>query len=223
MKYQLSFILFFCSSLAFAQLPHVSSGTIKRIENFQSKFVTARNIDIWLPEGYSTNNKYAVLYMHDGQMLYDSSITWNKTAWDTDDVLAELLSKKKIKDVIVVGIWNGGATRHPDYFPQKPFESLTPVEKDTVTAQLQRARRTKEIFKPQSDNYLKFLVTELKPLIDKTYSTFSNRKNTFVAGSSMGGLISLVCDLRIPRCIWRCRLFKYTLAGGIFNGRESGS
>lgn len=181
-----------------AQLPTVSSGIIKRHENFASKFVTARNIDVWLPESYNPKKKYAVLYMHDGQMLYDSSSTWNRTAWEVDDVVGKLVQEKKIKDVIVVGVWNGGATRHTDYFPQQPYNSLTQTEKDTVTVRLQQAGRTKEIFKPASDNYLKFLVTEVKPFIDTAYSTYKDRKNTFVGGSSMGGLISMYAICEYP-------------------------
>lgn len=186
------------SVLASSQMPQVSSGTIKRIENFKSQFITERNVDVWLPEGYSDKKKYAVLYMHDGQMLYDSTTTWNKQAWEVDDILAKLMKEKKIKDVIVVGVWNGGATRHKDYFPQKPFESLSQTEKDTVNAQLQRAGRTKEVFNPVSDNYLIFLVGELKPFIDRTYSTYSDRENTFIAGSSMGGLISIYAICEYP-------------------------
>ena len=60
--------------------------------------------------------------MHDGQMLFDAATTWNKQAWDVDDVVADLTKNKKINDLIVVGIWNGGESRHADYFPQKPFE-----------------------------------------------------------------------------------------------------
>ncbi len=172
-------------------LPQVVRGKIERIEKFQSKYVTSRNIDIWLPEGYSDSTKYAVLYMHDGQMLYDPTQSWNKQAWDIDDVASELLLKKEVNNFIVVGMWNGGQTRHQDYFPQKPFEQLTPTEKDTVIAQLQRAGRTKEVFQPQSDKYLQFIVKELKPFIDRKYSVYTNRENTFIAGSSMGGLISL--------------------------------
>ena len=70
---------------AVAQLPQTVSGTVYRIDSFPSKFVTARNVDVWLPEGYSAKKSYAVLYMHDGQMLFDSSTTWNKKAWDIDD------------------------------------------------------------------------------------------------------------------------------------------
>ena len=136
--------------------------------------------------------------MQDGQMLYDTATAWNKQAWDTDDVVTLLLNEHTIKEVIVVGIWNGGIIRHKDYFPQKPFESLTQIEKDTITSQPQRAGRSKEIFASNSDNYLKFLVTELKPLIDKTYSTKTDRKNTFIVGNSMGGLISIYAFFEYP-------------------------
>lgn len=190
-------VLFYYNSFS-QNLPKVSSGTIKRIENFQSVFVDARTVDVWLPDGYSSKKKYAVLYMHDGQMLFDSSTTWNHQEWGADEILSKLLQEKKIKNCIVVAVWNNGQKRHVEYFPQKPFENLPQEQKELVTAQLQKAGRTKEEFKPISDNYLKFLVTELKPFIDKTYSTYTNRKNTFVAGSSMGGLISLYAICEYP-------------------------
>lgn len=197
-----TFLFLFCVAavvVASARpVPGVSSGTVKRLENFPSKYMTTRNIDIWLPEGYSAAKKYAVLYMNDGQMLFDSTTTWNKQSWDVDDVLSKLLQEKKIRNVIVVGIWNGGATRHADYFPQKPFESLTPEQKEFVNRQLQASGITKTAFQPRSDNYLKFLVTELKPFIDKTYSVYTDRSNTFIAGSSMGGLISMYAICEYP-------------------------
>lgn len=181
-----------------AQLPKVSSGIVERFENFASIYVNPRNIDVWLPANYDKHKKYAVLYMHDGQGLFDASITWNHQSWDIDDAITSLVAAHKIKDVIVVGIWNGQTTRHAEYFPQKAFEQLSISEMDTVTAQLQRASRTKESFKPISDNYLKFLVTELKPFIDKNYSTQVNKENTFIAGSSMGGLISMYAICEYP-------------------------
>jgi enterochelin esterase-like enzyme len=190
-------ILFSINSFS-QTLPKVSSGSIKRFENFQSAFVDARTVDVWLPEGYSSKKKYAVLYMHDGQMLFDSSTTWNHQEWGTDETLSKLLQEKKIKNCIVVAVWNNGQKRHPEYFPQKPFENLSQEQKILVTTQLQKAGRTTEVFKPVSDNYLKFLVTELKPFIDKTYSTYTSRKNTFIAGSSMGGLISLYAICEYP-------------------------
>lgn len=181
-----------------AQMPTTSNGKIDRLENFSSKFIPARNIDVWLPANYNKKQKYAVLYMQDGQGLYDANITWNKQSWNIDDEITKLINQHKIKDVIVVGISNGQALRHAEYFPQKPFEQLSQANKDTVTAQLQRTSRTKDIFQPVSDNYLKFVVTELKPFIDKKYSTYTNAANTFIAGSSMGGLISLYAICEYP-------------------------
>lgn len=189
-------VIFSC--LAFGQLPKVVSGKIERISNFKSQYVTPRNIDIWLPEGYSKSKKYSVLYMHDGQMLFDPEMTWNKQAWDVDNTVANLLKKNIIKNVIVVGIWNDEKLRHTDYFPQKPFENLTEAQKDTVQSQIKKAGRSDADFYPASDNYLRFIVDELKPYIDKKYSVYKNKEHTFIAGSSMGGLISLYAICEYP-------------------------
>jgi enterochelin esterase-like enzyme len=197
-----SIILLILGTLSFpsnAQEVKVTSGKVQRIANFQSKLIDARNIDIWLPDGYSNQEKYAVLYMNDGQSLYDAESTWNKQAWEVDEIAGKLIAEGKTQKFIVVGIWNNGAKRHPEYFPQKPFESLTQIQKDIVTAQLQNAGRIKEVFSPYSDLYLKFLVTELKPFIDKNFSTKPNQKNTFIAGSSMGGLISMYAICEYPQ------------------------
>lgn len=186
------------TSIAFGQVPKVSTGTIQRIENFKSNYVDSRNIDVWLPDGYSKNQQYAVLYMHDGQMLYDTETTWNKQAWEVDAIAGKVIQEEKTKPFIVVGIWNNGQKRHPEYFPQNPFESLSQIQKDTITAQLQKAGRTKEVFQPISDLYLKFLVSELKPYIDEHFYTLKNRENTVIAGSSMGGLISMYAICEYP-------------------------
>ena len=177
-------------------IQQVCSGKLIHVENFQSKYVDARNVDIWLPDGYDGKKKFDVLYMHDGQMLFDSATTWNKQTWDADDVASVLMKNKQLRDFIIVGVWNAGAKRHSDYFPQRPFEQLTAVEKDTVTKQLQRVGRTNELFQPQSDKYLQFLVTELKPFVDANYRVHKTKEHTFIAGSSMGGLISMyaVCE-----------------------------
>ena len=181
-----------------AQLSAVVSGKIERIENFASKHISARNVDVWLPAGYDGKKKYAVLYMHDGQMLYDSATTWNKQAWDVDDAVTRLLQQKKIRDVIVVGVFNS-PTRYTDYFPQRVFESLTPTERDTINAKLQKSGANLFAGNPvNSDGYLRFLVTELKPYIDSHYRVYTDRSNTFVAGSSMGGLISMYAICEYP-------------------------
>lgn len=193
-------LLLLCTSLALGaqQTQQAVAGKIDRIENFPSKFVEARDIDIWLPETYDGKKKFAVLYMHDGQMLFDPSTTWNQQSWNVDDVASKLMEAHKLQDFIVVGIWNTGAQRHADYFPQKPFESLSQAEKDTLSSQLRKAARTTGNFQPNSDNYLQFLVTELKPMIDRKYAVRKGRKNTFIAGSSMGGLISMYALCEYP-------------------------
>ena len=185
-------------TMGMAQMPVVSSGRLVRHDSFPSRFVTPRHVDVWLPEGYDGKAAFDVLYMHDGQMLYDSNTTWNRMDWQVDETAGRLMREKRISNCMVVGIWNGGPTRHKDYFPQRPYESLSRIEKDTVTAQLQRVGRTNEVFSPQSDNYLKFLIQELKPFIDNTYKTRPEREHTFVAGSSMGGLISMYAICEYP-------------------------
>lgn len=184
--------------ISWGQLPKVSNGKMERITNFTSQYVSSRNVDVWLPDGYSKNKKYSVLYMHDGQMLYDPEMTWNQQAWDIDNTLTKLLKEKAVQNVIVVGIWNDKKLRHSDYFPQKPFKNLTPSQKDTIRSQLRNAGRSEKEFSPNSDNYLKFIVKELKPYIDKKYSVYKDRKHTFIAGSSMGGLISLYAICEYP-------------------------
>ncbi|HBI00522.1 MAG TPA: alpha/beta hydrolase-fold protein [Flavobacterium sp.] len=194
---KLLFILFFCLSfnVITAQKINVKYGVVEIYENFASKNVQPRNVGVWLPQHYSPKKKYAVLYMHDGQMLFDSTITFNQSEWGVDECLTQLIREGKIKNTIVVGIWNTKENRHQEYFPQKPYQSLSKDEKEKVGQSLEKIGMSKE-FKPTSDNYLKFIVEELKPFIDNTYSTFQNKENTFIAGSSMGGLISMyaVCE-----------------------------
>jgi len=174
------------------------SGKIDLFESFQSEYISERNVEVWLPEGYNSHKRYAVLYMHDGQMLFDASTTWNHQSWDVDDVAGKLLKEGKLSDFIVVGISNGGKTRHVDYFPQKPFETLTQTQKDFVSEKLSEPGKTNIPFKPISDNYLKFIVSELKPFINKKYAVYKDKLHTFIAGSSMGGLISIYAICEYP-------------------------
>lgn len=179
-----SFILLAAMTTMAQQLPKVSTGKIERIQNFPTKLIETRNVDIWLPEGYDAGKRYAVVYMHDGQMLFDPSITWNKTAWEADETFGRLLREGKIHDCIIVGIWNIPERRFADYFPQKIIDS---IPEPTRTAILEKQINGN----PSADRYLQFIVTELKPYIDRTYSTLTVAENTFMIGSSMGGLISL--------------------------------
>lgn len=124
-------------------------------------------------------------------MLFDSTRTWNNQEWKVDETIARLIFDGKIRNTIVVGVWNNGAYRHSEYFPQKPINYLDRELKDNLI-------KTDLKGKQQADNYLKFLVEELKPYIDKNYSTHTNMQNTFIAGSSMGGLISMYAISEFP-------------------------
>ena len=194
----ITFLFIFIGLNTNSQEVTASRGSVERFTDFKSEYVASRNIDVWLPDGYLPNGKYAVLYMHDGQMLYDASTTWNKQAWEVDEVANTLIVEEKTQKFIVVGIWNNGEKRHSEYFPQKPYESLTQIQRDTLSTQLQKAGRSKGEFIPFSDLYLKFIVTELKPFIDKEFSTKTDAAHTFIAGSSMGGLISMYAICEYP-------------------------
>lgn len=180
-----------------AQKPIVSSGKIEYIKHFKSQYVAKRAIEIWLPNGYTPNKKYAVLYMHDGQMLFDAATTWNKQAWEVDEIAGKLQAEKKTRDFIVVGI-NNTNKRHPEYFPQRPYESLSVAQREMVTQALKEKGRITDSFTPLADAYLRFIVSELKPYIDSHYAVDPTPAATCIAGSSMGGLISLYAICEYP-------------------------
>lgn len=182
----------------------LASGNIVKVANMQSKFITARDVHVWLPEHYSKSKSegksFAVLYMHDGQMLFDASITWNGQEWGVDEVASRLMQQGKTVDFIVVAIDNGGdKLRHAEYFPQRAFESLPEVTQQHYY-QLKR-NANQYLFggnQVQSDAYLQFLVTELKPFIDSNFAVKTDRQNTLIMGSSMGGLISAYAISEYP-------------------------
>lgn len=173
----------------------LSSGALFRIDSFPSKFIIPRPVDIWLPEGYSKEKKYAVLYMHDGQMLFDSTTTWNKQEWKVDEWASQLMKNGKTRDFIVVGIHNISNLRWQDLFPEKAFNYLSDSKKAAI---FEEAKKSNFNINFNGDNYLRFLVKELKPFIDSNFSVFTDRQNTFVAGSSMGGLMSMYAICEYP-------------------------
>jgi predicted alpha/beta superfamily hydrolase len=173
-------------------LPKVAAGSIERLENFPSRYIPARNIDVWLPAGYGPGKRYNVLYMHDGQMLFDPATTWNKQAWKIDVAVSKLVGEGRIPDTIVVGIWNRGDYRYTEYYPDKYLARADKATRKMYVAQAQHG-------KSLSDAYLRFIVRELKPAIDKRYSTQAGPEGTFIMGSSMGGMISLYALFEYPR------------------------
>jgi enterochelin esterase-like enzyme len=186
-----------CSLIALASVaqppapPATRYGAIQRLADFPSRWVSPRNVDVWLPPGYPDAGRYAVLYMHDGQMLYDRATTWNHQSWAVDSTLAKLMRENKIRNCIVVGIWNDGKNRHAEYFPEKVYSNLPAAARQALAPLLPSG--------PLADNYLRFIVTELKPFIDMHFATLQDQQNTFIAGSSMGGLISMYAICEYPR------------------------
>ena len=170
--------------------PSVSKGKIERISPFKSQEVESRYLDVWLPPGYSDEQKYDVLYMHDGRMLFDAETTWNKQEWMVDEVAGTLIEQNKVRPFIVVAIPNAGAKRHSEFFPQKPFESFTQQIQSSLYQQQRSPGNLLFMSRVYSDNYLKFIVTEVVPYIESNYSVNMGAAHRYLAGSSMGGLIS---------------------------------
>jgi len=174
-------------------------GKIERIDNFPTKYIVPRTVDVWLPANYSKSKKYSVLYMHDGQMLFDGTTSWNKQEWKVDEVVSKLNDEKKIEDIIVVAIYNISKLRHTDLYPKKPFALLTPQQQEKAKTEAEKLKIDLTLKNINSDNYLKFIVKELKPYIDKNYSVLTDVNHTAIMGSSMGGLISMYALCEYPK------------------------
>jgi predicted alpha/beta superfamily hydrolase len=173
------------------------NGTLVHFESFPSDLIQTRPVDVYLPEGYdaTSNDRYPVIYMHDGQFMFDhpnSPYAGTDWLWDVDKAITRLVREEKIRPAIVASVWNlPRQQRRAEYMPQKP-----------ITDDAERLMIARESDLPgeeiRSDNYLKFLVEELKPFIDKTYRTRSDKGNTFIMGSSMGGMISAYAIAEYP-------------------------
>ena len=129
-----------------------------------------RDFFVWLPPGYNLNpsKSYPVLYMHDGQNLIDPKISYAGKDWQVDETVTRLIKEYKIKEVIVVGIYNTGDR----------LEEYSDTEK--------------------GEKYLKFLIEELKAFVDSKYKTLPDPNNTAIMGSSMGGLASFLAAWKHP-------------------------
>lgn len=178
-------------------LPGTETGAgIREHEAFPSRYVAPRNVSVCLPPAYAedANKRYPVLYMHDGQNLFAPGKAFGGAEWQVDETMERLLKAKLIRPAIVVGVWNT-QKRFAEYLPQQPYRSFP----DSLQA-LFRAEYGAE---PLSDAYLKFLTEELKPFIDNNYRTLAGAEDTYIAGSSMGGLISLYAICRYPEVFGR--------------------
>lgn len=176
----------------------LASGDLYRIDDFDSQYVSARNIDVWKPEDFDTKEAYRILWMHDGQMLFDKNKTWNGQEWGIDENLSRLSKKGKIPPTLVVATWSIEENRHANYFPQKPFDRSDSLSKEKLMSYHQENSERLFKQKPNSDDYLKLLVEEVKPLVEKSFDVKIKKSNTTVGGSSMGGLISFYAVTEYP-------------------------
>jgi len=191
MKLRLLLLLLGIQGSVYSQKAKVAAGTLVRIDSFLSNYIGTKKIDIWLPPGYPSAGPYDVLYLQDGQMLFDSTVTWNKQEWQADETAAGLQAKGSVRPFLIVGIWNGGTLRRAEYFPQGAVGSISRPLRDSLLAEMASP--------PLADRYLSFLVHELKPYVDRKLATNPGRTHTFIGGSSMGGLISLYALCRYPQ------------------------
>ncbi|MEZ5173125.1 MAG: alpha/beta hydrolase-fold protein [Bacteroidia bacterium] len=162
------------------------------IESFKSNYVVPRQIDVYLPPGYPGAGNYRVLYMHDGQNLSNPATSTFNTPWRADETLSRLMRDGKIPPTILVGIWST-SERYQEYAPSPAFANLSEKTKFAIR------QNYGEI--PYGEAYLRFLVEELKPFIDKEYKTIQGPSATSIAGSSMGGLSSLYALCSYPEVL----------------------
>lgn len=187
----LLFALLFAATGAVAA-KHMPEGRFVDLPQIASAHIPTQHVTIWLPPGYDRGRtRYGVVYMHDGQNVFLSAKSGFEKAWEADKSLLRLIAAKQVDPVIIVAIWSPGAARARQYYPQA-FYAAGPA---WARAEVDR------LFKGPiySDAYLKFLTSELKPMVDRRYRTLADRDHTSIVGSSMGGLIALYAIAEYPQ------------------------
>lgn len=174
-----------------------AGGRFETMELPPSRHAAPRRVVVWLPPGYDPRGEPApVLYMHDGQNLFDPAQAFGGEPWGVQHALAALIHRRAVPRTLVVAVWNT-PLRWREYVPAEPLATL-PAELLQVIAPA-----GSEVADPRalalSDGYLRFLAEELKPLVDARYRTRPQAAHTAVMGSSMGGLVSLYALIRYPQ------------------------
>lgn len=163
-----------------SQQPHTLTGDLRVHKSFHSKILNNdREVIVYLPPGYdsSRTKRYAVLYLHDGQNLFDGATSFIPgQEWRVDETAEKLIAAGKIEPLIIVGINNAGKDRIDEY---------TPVADSKYKG-------------GKADLYGRMLVEELKPFIDSQYRTTREARHTGLGGSSLGGLVSIYLALKYP-------------------------
>jgi len=159
------------------------TGTVKIIEDFESKVLAnKRTIRIYLPPNYGKSNaKYPVLYMHDGQNIFDGKTSFiPNQEWRADETAEGLIRAGLIQPLIIVGIDNAGMERANEYLPTK-----SKLGEGSLVG-------------GKASLYCKFVTDELMPYVQKNFRVLTGPKNTAVCGSSFGGIVSLAMGLERP-------------------------
>jgi len=170
----------------------MSAGRLEHYKPFYFKLIAPRPVDVWLPDAVklNTQERYPVIYMHDGQNLFDPETSFLGVDWGMADAVDRLIREGLIPPAIVVGIWSATA-RGREYGPAKAVNDYaSPAE---------RKKYLRDFGKPVSDDYLRAIVNELKPFIDGTFPTRPDPAGTVIMGSSFGGLISLYAVCEYPQ------------------------
>jgi len=157
---------------------------------FKPDSLTDRFVDVWIPESYQAETEYSVIYMHDGQMLFDKNSTWNSQEWRVDETLTRLMEGGEIPPTIVVGIWNAGDQRTAEYFPQ---DALSYIEEEIIG---DIRSNVPDDF--HANRYVDFIAKTVIPFVEKSYPVTRDRAGRFIAGSSYGGLISIYSLTKYP-------------------------
>lgn len=168
------------------------TGNIHRHSHFESKILrNRREILVYLPRGYRRRmrDRYPVLYLHDGQNVFDAATSFGGVEWSADETAQRLVRQKLIEPVIIVAVANTGEDRIHEYAPTR----------GVIDDSAKRKKRSKGLAK----KYGCFLVEELKPFIDKLYRTRPEAEFTALGGSSLGGLATLVIGLWFPHVFTR--------------------
>ncbi len=171
---------------------HTFTGNIQHHAEFSSHILNnQRDIWVYLPPGYrrATRQRYPVLYLHDGQNLFDAATAFGGTEWNVDETAQGLIKKKLIEPLIIIAVAGMGEDRIHEYTP-----TVARIEPDGESDAQSRGLLR---------DYGRFLVEELKPFVDQTYRTRPDRDSTGLGGSSLGGLASLILSFWFPETFTR--------------------
>lgn len=176
-------------------MPELSEGRVIAWPALDGGAAGKMTVWIWLPPEYDAakGKRFPVLYMHDGQNLFDRKLTGYNQEWQMDEAIPRMVRQGDLRSWIVVGI-QSPTQRYMGLFPEKIFPLLSTAMKEKVLALDSNGARTPFA----GDAYLKFLTSMVKPRIDREFRTLKGPEDTAVMGSSMGGLMSFYAMAEYP-------------------------